>query len=158
MKSVGFSLSRRDGDSNRLLPSWGKIPYHKPGMLCNGSHGSPLVLIGTHFAGSTRTTPSGTNRSARSLKPCLPTEINFVFPHILPSSRGCDNHPNPGPIQSYSASWFTSRRNLLSDRCFQLPTASRQRDQALGGTGEMQSHPPGTLFIFKITITHFIIS
>jgi len=55
--------------------------------------------------------------------------------------------PNP----DLSASRFTSPRNQLSDRCFQLPTASRQGDQALVGTSEMRTHPPGTLFILKTT-------
>src|SRR5579859_7445078 len=53
--------------------------------------------------------------------------------------------PNP----DLSASRFTSPRNQLSDRCFQLPTASREGDQALVGTSKMRTHPPGTLFILK---------
>ena len=101
VNSVGFSLSRRDGDSNRLLPSWGQIPNHKPRLQSQCSHGSPLGLFGVRIAGVPGAASSGTNRSARSLKQCLPLEINFVSPHILPSSRRRANRARAGPTQTY---------------------------------------------------------
>ena len=72
---------------------------------------------------------------------CVPAHTSFLQEARQPGT--C--RPNP----DLSASRFTSPRNQLNDRCFQLPTASRQSDGVLGGTSEMQPHPPGTLFILK---------
>jgi hypothetical protein len=149
VNSVGFSLSRRDGDSNRLLPSWGQIPNHKPRLQSQCSHGSPLGLFGVRIAGVPGAASSGNQpkRQVAQAMLALGDQLRVpAHPSFLQEARQPGTcRPNP----DLSASWFTTRRNLLSDRCFQLPTASRQGDQVLGGTGEMQSHPPGTLFILK---------
>jgi len=43
--SVKFSLSRRDGDSNRFLSSWRGIPNTNTGIPHEGSLRSPLVHL-----------------------------------------------------------------------------------------------------------------
>jgi len=48
---VKFSLSGRDGDSNRFLPSWGNIPNTHPGIPREGSLRSPLVQIRNQIRG-----------------------------------------------------------------------------------------------------------
>jgi hypothetical protein len=49
--SISFSLSGRDGDSNRFLPSRGIIPNTNPGNQINGPLGHLWYNSGTNFVG-----------------------------------------------------------------------------------------------------------
>ena len=54
-----FSLSGRDGNLNRFLPSWGFIPNTHPINLISGCLGSPLVQLRNKFVGPPRSTLLG---------------------------------------------------------------------------------------------------
>jgi hypothetical protein len=145
VKPVRFSLSRRDGDSNRLLPSWGKIPSTNPACFARAAIGHLWYCTGRGAGG---------NRLIRNQPNCQVAQALLahgqirVPAHPLSSMRRV-KRPQAGPYQSYSASRLTSPRSQLSGRCVQLPTDSRQGEQVLGGTGERQPHSPGTLFVSK---------
>ena len=72
--SVKFSLSGRDGDSNRFLPSRGIIPNTNPNFPHQGHIGSPLLQLRNQLHGSDqrRTLKDSTNLPRRSgLEPAL---------------------------------------------------------------------------------------
>jgi hypothetical protein len=52
---IKFSLTRRDGDLNRLLPSEGNIPNTHLANPAKGSHRSPLVQLRNHGLDQRRT-------------------------------------------------------------------------------------------------------
>ena len=100
--SVKFSLSGRDGDSNRFLPSWGIIPNTHPINLISGCLGSPLVQLRNKF-----TVPSNTALSGNPL--CQVVNLTFgltpMAPHtsLLPPECAL-SLPGFRPELSYSAS------------------------------------------------------
>ena len=72
---VKFSLSGRDGDSNRFLPSWGFIPNTHPINLINGCLGSPLVQLRNRGSEQPRTLRESTlpgGQSHLGLMPMAP--------------------------------------------------------------------------------------
>ena len=76
--SVKFSLSERDGDSNRFLSSWRGIPNTHPINLISGCLGSPLVQLRNKFAGP---------HSAALLGSPLCQEVNLSFRLTLMAPR-----------------------------------------------------------------------
>ena len=116
-------------------------------MPSQGSHRSPLVLYGTRCW---RQPPHQEPTELPGSSSLACPRSGRVPAHPLSSMRRVKRPPT-GPYQSYSASRLTSPRSQLSGRCVQLLTDSRQGEQVLGGTGAMQTHPPGTLFISKPT-------
>ena len=99
--SVKFSLSGRDGDSNRFLSSWRVIPNTHPIHLINGFLGSPLVQLRNRGSAQPLTlresTPSG-GQSHLGLTPMAP-RTSLLPPGCAVSLFGSR------PELSYSASW-----------------------------------------------------
>ena len=73
--SVKFSLSGRDGDSNRFLSSWRGIPNTHPIHLIKGFLGSPLVHLRNRGSEQRRTLRESTlpgGQSHLGLTPIVP--------------------------------------------------------------------------------------
>ena len=85
---VKFSLSGRDGDSNRFLPSWGIIPNTNPYFPHRGRIGSPLVQLRSKSRVRPAPYPQRYYQSARKLETRTHPWIHAIgSPHILTASR-----------------------------------------------------------------------
>ena len=81
---VKFSLSGRDGDSNRFLPSWGIIPNTHPYSPRQGRIGSPLVQLRSKSRVRPTPYPQRYYQSARKLRTRThPWTHTIGSPHIL---------------------------------------------------------------------------
>jgi len=84
---VKFSLSRRDGNSNQFLPSWGNIPHTHPGNLIRGHLGLPLVQFRSKSWVQSAPHPQRNYQSARKLGTLTyPWAHAIGSPHILTAS------------------------------------------------------------------------
>jgi len=81
--SVKFSLSGRDGDSNRFLPSWRVIPRTHPSIPRRRASGSPLVRL-RNRGSDQRRTPRATTLLGRS---GLLTHLYLVLRQWSPTHR-----------------------------------------------------------------------
>ena len=85
---VKFSLSGRDGDSNRFLPSWGIIPNTHPYSPRQGHIESPLVQLRSKSRVRPASYPQRYYQSARKLGTLThPWAHAICSPHILTASR-----------------------------------------------------------------------
>ena len=115
--SVKFSLSGRDGDSNRFLPSWGIIANTNPYFPHRGRIGSPLVQLRNQLCGfdQRRTLRDSTNLPRRSgLKPALGLMLLALRTSLLPPVCAL-SLTGARPELSYSASW--SERLIRPTKC-----------------------------------------
>ena len=85
---VKFSLSGRDGNSNRFLPSWGIIPNTHPYFLRRGRIRSPLVQLKSKSWVRPAPHPQRYYQSTRRLGTRThPWTHAIGCPHILTASR-----------------------------------------------------------------------
>ena len=85
---VKFSLSGRDGDSNRFLPSWGIIPNTHPYSPHQGRIRSPLVQLRSKSRVRPTPYPQRYYQSARMLGTQTRSWTHAIgSSHILPASR-----------------------------------------------------------------------
>ena len=114
---VKFSLSRRDDDSNRFLPSRGIIPNTNPYFPHRGRIGSPLVQFRNQLRGSDQrcTLRDSTNLPRRSgLEPAL--GLTPLAPHTSFLPPVCAlSLTRALPELSYSAS--RSKRLIRPTKC-----------------------------------------
>ena len=129
--SVKFSLSRRDGDSNRFLSSWRGIPNTHPIHLINGFLGSPLVQLQESWV-RPAPHPQGVHSARWSISPR--TYANSS-PHILTTTR-----VRTFTSRSSGLSWATRLRGRnelsgqLSDRHVFNMTWGRTTNRSLNDT------------------------
>ena len=136
--SVKFSLSGRDGDSNRFLSSWRVIPNTHPSHLINGFLGSPLVQLQESRV-RPAPHPQGVHSARWSISPRTYTNGS---PHILTTTR-----VRTFTSRSSGLSWATrlhGRNELssqLSDRHAFNMTWGRTTNRSLTDTDGDRSTP-----------------
>ena len=129
-------------------------------MLYNGSHGSPLGLFGKRGRDAGPLNQEPTEAPGRSSIACPWKSTSCSHTSLLPpESTSTDHVPARPSLTRLRGS--TTQRNLLSDRCFQLPTVIPTKWIVLnwqGGTTRLPGPPcpvasiyPPSLSIIKFS-------
>ena len=137
--SVKFSLSGRDGDSNRFLPSWGIILNTHPSNLIRVASGHLWYSSGTKFMGPSSTALSG---SPLYQDINLPLDLRQWLPTHPYYHQSAHFH-----FPAFSLSWATRLRGQnelsgqLSDRHAFNMTWGRTANRSLTDTDGDRSTP-----------------
>ena len=153
---VKFSLSGRDDDSNRFLPSWGNIPNTHPGNLIRGHLRLPLVQLRSKSWVQSAPHLQRYYQSARKLGTLTrPWADANGSPHILTASKVCTfTYWVPTWIKllgfmfgmTYPASYVRGMRSTWQDDLQRLVLKRHKRNHY----NTTYKTPPG-LHLFHIT-------
>jgi hypothetical protein len=120
-------------------------------MLCKGSHGSPLGLFGNRGRGVGPLNQEPTEAPGRSSIACPWKSTSCSRTFFLPPESASTIHV-PARLRLTRLRGSTTRRNLLSDRCFRLPTVIPTKCTVLSRVWTKTVLRPTLLFIFKSLI------